>query len=81
MMAVGGLIAVPFGAATALYLYIAITSLRFGDRSHLSVVDQFSAVYAPYVLVGALVIGGIPTALGVWLFLSGLKRERRTGQL
>jgi len=63
LMAFGGLFAVLFGGSTASILWRAVHSSPYYRASH-------TVFFAP-------VIGGVPTAVGIWAFLKGWGMLRR----
>ena len=70
LMAVGGLIAVLCGGCTVFFLGTAIlTSLRGGESSNAS--DALG------LGISAILFGGMPTVVGVALFLWGRRMKRQ----
>ncbi len=63
MMAVGGLITLLCGGCTAFYLWFATTSA--GST------DEYGPSMNQFVGLAALIVGGLPTAIGMALFVAG----------
>ncbi len=78
LMAVGGLITVLCGGCTVFWLGSAIWSalLPVIQNAHQSPADSYNASYSGIAAVGALVIGGLPTAIGVVLFVLGRRMAK-----
>jgi membrane protein implicated in regulation of membrane protease activity len=70
LMAVGGLIALLCGGCTVFFLGAAIVALFPGGAS-----DNASTPLVPGIT--AILVGGLPTVLGVALFLWGRRMKRR----
>ena len=69
LMAVGGLIALLCGLCTLTYFVMGANSLGKGGEE---------GSYAPIMMIASLLMGGVPTAVGVGLFFAGrgLRRPR-----
>jgi hypothetical protein len=78
LMAVGGLITVLCGGCTVFWLGSAIWSVLVPVIHHgyLSPADRYVTSYSGVIAVGALVIGGLPTAVGVGLFVVGRRMAK-----
>lgn len=62
LMAVGGLIALLCGLCTLTYFVMGASDLAKGGEA---------GVYAPIMMIASLLMGGVPTAVGVGLFVLG----------
>jgi hypothetical protein len=77
-MTIGGLITLLCGACTAYWLGSAIISvLPHSMGGPATPVDAYTKGWAQVIGVGALLIGGLPTAVGMVIFWAGLRRYRR----
>jgi len=79
LMAVGALITVLCGGCTVFFLGGAIWTVLQSVLHHgpLSPAERYDAGYVPVVGIGAIIVGGLPTAVGVVIFLSGRRMKRR----
>jgi len=78
-MAIGGVMTLLCGSCTLWWLGMAIWPLvteAFHHRS-LANADSYTDSWAQLIAVFALVIGGLPTALGLTLFFIGVRKYRR----
>ena len=82
LMAIGGLITLLCGSCTLWWFGAAVWALlrRAFHRGPLSTYDSYGASMDKFVAVCALEVGGLPTALGVTLFIIGSGRYQRTKQ-
>jgi hypothetical protein len=70
LITMGGLITALCGSCTAYFVGNAVLALIHGG---------YDAGFAPFVLVIAAVLGGVPTLLGVLLLIEGFRQRRRKG--
>jgi hypothetical protein len=71
LMAVGGLMMVLCGGCTLLYL-------GAGIRSWLASPDDlYYAQWSHFIIIASLIIGGLPTGIGLALFVIGRGMKRR----
>jgi len=79
LMAVGALITVLCGGCTVFFLGTAIWAILPSVVHHgpLSPAERHNASSGPVFGIGATIVGGLPTAIGVALFISGRRMKRR----
>ncbi|MFI4936087.1 MAG: hypothetical protein ACHP7N_15850 [Caulobacterales bacterium] len=81
LIAVGGLIAGLCGSCTVYFLSVAMSGgpANWPSKSSTPSLEAMLSTSPIATAIGALVIGGLPTALGVLLFVSGWRDIRRLG--
>jgi len=79
LMAVGALITVLCGGCTVFFLGAAIWTVVLSVVHHgpQSPAERYNAGFGPVIGISAIIVGGLPTAVGVALFLSGRRMKRR----
>lgn len=80
LMAVGGMIVLLCGSCTAYFGGNALWDTMFAmyHDGPLTASQRYDGAFGPVVGVFALVVGGAPTAVGVWAFLQGYRRYRQS---
>jgi len=82
LMTIGGLMTVLCGGCTAVFLFPSLWAwLRlYLDHGAMTDADRYSAAFGPVVAIGSLIVGGLPTSIGVLLFVMGRRRYRASSK-
>jgi hypothetical protein len=78
LMTIGGLMTVLCGGCTAVFLFPSLWAwlTLYLDHGAMTDADRYSAAFGPVVAIVSLIVGGLPTAVGVLLFVLGRRRHR-----